>query len=168
MTEKTPPDTDECQHVSYHRPHWDENGKCSWVDIQLQHKLLNRYASQVLGAKDKILGIVHGVMPDTGSPAAYRRMKTGAGKEGIPGMILGDSAEKLMPVLAFAPGPLQLLPSPKYPSNWLKFEGGESYPNVDPFEEIYLRDDVWWRLYEPDILDKDKVTIQKMKNLMLS
>ncbi len=123
--------------------------------------LVARYASQVLGVKDKILGIVHGVMPDTGSPAAYRRMKTGAGKEGVPGMVLGDTAEKLMPVLAFAPGPLQLLPSPKYPSNWLKFEGGESYPKVDPFEEIYLRDDVWWRLYEPDILDKDQVTIRR-------
>jgi len=123
--------------------------------------LVARYASQVLGAKDKILGIVHGVIPDIGSPAAYRRMKTGAGKEGTAGLVLGKNAEELMSVLAFAPAPLQLLPSPKYPSNWLKFEGGESYPNVDPFEEIYLRDDVWWRLYEPDILDKDKVTIRK-------
>jgi len=123
--------------------------------------LVARYASQVLGAKDKILGIVHGVIPDTGSPAAYRRMKTGAGKEGVPGMVLGGTAEKLMPVLAFAPGPLQLLPSPKYPPNWLKIEGEESYPKTDPFEEIYLRNDVWWRLYEPDILDKDQVTIRK-------
>lgn len=123
--------------------------------------LIARYASQVLGAKDKILGIVHGVIPDIGSPTAYRRMKTGAGKEGIPGMVLGDTAEKLMPVLAFAPGPLQLLPSPKYPLNWLKFAGEESYPKSDPFEEIYLRNDVWWRLYEPDILDKDKITIRK-------
>ncbi|MBA0190210.1 hypothetical protein ABRP70_08245 [Pectobacterium odoriferum] len=122
--------------------------------------LVARYASQVLGAKDKILGIVHGVIPDIGSPAAYRRMKTGAGKEGIPGMVLGDTAEKLMSVLAFAPAPLQLLPSPKYPTNWLKIEGGESYPKEDPFEEIYLRNDVWWRLYEPDILDKDQITIK--------
>ncbi|MBG5919984.1 esterase/lipase family protein [Providencia stuartii] len=123
--------------------------------------LIARYASQVLGAKEKILGIVHGVIPDIGSPAAYRRMKTGAGKEGLPGLVLGKDAEKLMSVLAFAPAPLQLLPSPKYPTNWLKFESGESYPKVDPFEEIYLRNDVWWRLYEPDILDKDQVSIQK-------
>ncbi|HHR5900493.1 TPA: lipase family alpha/beta hydrolase [Providencia alcalifaciens] len=123
--------------------------------------LIARYASQVLGAKEKILGIVHGVIPDIGSPAAYRRMKTGAGKEGLPGLVLGKNAEKLMSVLAFAPAPLQLLPSPKYPTNWLKFESGESYPKVDPFEEIYLRNDVWWRLYEPDILDKDQVSIQK-------
>ncbi|MTC56755.1 MULTISPECIES: esterase/lipase family protein [Providencia] len=122
--------------------------------------LIARYASQVLGAKEKILGIVHGVIPDIGSPAAYRRMKTGAGKEGTAGLVLGKNAEELMSVLAFAPAPLQLLPSPKYPSNWLKFEEGESYPKVDPFEEIYLRNDVWWRLYEPDILDKDTITIQ--------
>ncbi|EMB3082760.1 hypothetical protein U8233_002759 [Providencia rettgeri] len=122
--------------------------------------LIARYASQVLGAKDKILGIIHGVIPDIGSPAAYRRMKTGAGKEGLPGLVLGKNAEELMSVLAFAPAPLQLLPSPKYPSNWLKFEGGESYPKIDPFEEIYLRNDVWWRLYESDILDKEMIVIQ--------
>jgi predicted alpha/beta hydrolase family esterase len=47
--------------------------------------LVARYASQVSGAKDKILGIVHGVIPDLGSPAAYRRMKVGAKQEGMAG-----------------------------------------------------------------------------------
>ncbi|EPL4466502.1 esterase/lipase family protein [Proteus mirabilis] len=104
--------------------------------------LIARYASQVLGAKDKILGIVHGVIPDIGSPAAYRRMKTGAHKEGIAGKVLGQNAEELMSVLAFAPAPLQLLPTAKYPSNWLEIEGEGSYPQIDPFDEIYLRNDV--------------------------
>lgn len=123
--------------------------------------LIARYASQVLGAKDKILGIVHGVIPDIGSPAAYRRMKTGAHKEGIAGKVLGQNAEELMSVLAFAPAPLQLLPTAKYPSNWLEIEGEGSYPKIDPFDEIYLRNDVWWRLYEPDILDKDPLIVSR-------
>lgn len=86
-------------------------------------------------------------------------MKTGAGKEGTAGLVLGKNAEELMPVLAFAPAPLQLLPSSKYSTNWLKFDNGESYPKKDPFEEIYLRNDVWWRLYEPDILDNEQAAI---------
>ncbi|MGO2337350.1 esterase/lipase family protein [Providencia sp.] len=119
------------------------------------------------GCQDKVLGVVHGVIPDLGSPAAYRRMKVGAAQEGIPGAVLGSTAEELMSVLAFAPAPLQLLPYPKYKSSWLIIEGGGSYPSIvdaatgkfDPFNEIYLRKDVWWQLYEPDILDKDITTI---------
>lgn len=119
------------------------------------------------GCQDKVLGVVHGVIPDLGSPAAYRRMKVGAAQEGIAGAVLGSTAEELMSVLAFAPAPLQLLPYPKYKSSWLTIEGGGSYPSIvdaatgkfDPFNEIYLRKDVWWQLYEPDILDKDITTI---------
>jgi len=48
MTEDNSPDTNECQHVSYHRPHWDENGKCHWNGIQLQHKSLNAKAKCIL------------------------------------------------------------------------------------------------------------------------
>lgn len=127
--------------------------------------LVARYASQVLGAKDKILGIVHGVIPDLGSPAAYRRMKVGAKQEGMAGAVLGNTAEELMPVLARAPAPLQLLPSAKYLSGapWLSVEGaGEDGSDVklpqggDPFGEIYLNKTLWYRLYESDIIDKDE------------
>ncbi|WP_407643554.1 esterase/lipase family protein, partial [Buttiauxella massiliensis] len=51
--------------------------------------LIARYASQYLGCQNKILGIVHGVIPDLGSPAAYRRMKIGAKQEGAAGIVLG-------------------------------------------------------------------------------
>ncbi|WP_297203294.1 acetyltransferase [uncultured Pluralibacter sp.] len=127
--------------------------------------LVARYASQVLGAKDKILGMVHGVIPDLGSPAAYRRMKVGARQEGMAGAVLGNSAKELMPVLARAPAPLQLLPSSKYLSGapWLIVEGaGEDGSDVklpkkrDPFGEIYLDRTLWYCLYEPNIIDKDK------------
>ncbi|HCU0181831.1 TPA: acetyltransferase [Enterobacter hormaechei] len=131
--------------------------------------LVARYASQVLGAKDKILGIVHGVIPDLGSPAAYRRMKVGARQEGMAGAVLGNTAEELMPVLARAPAPLQLLPSAKYLSGapWLSVEGaGENGSDVklpqagDPFGEIYLNKTLWYRLYESDIIDKDEAVSQ--------
>ncbi|WP_273758002.1 acetyltransferase [Pantoea ananatis] len=131
--------------------------------------LVARYASQVCGAKDKILGIVHGVIPDLGSPAAYRRMKVGAKQEGLAGAVLGNTAKELMPVLARAPAPLQLLPSAKYLSGapWLTVEGaGEDGSDVklpqarDPFSEIYLNKTLWYRLYESDIIDKDEAVSQ--------
>ena len=131
--------------------------------------LVARYASQVSGAKDKILGIVHGVIPDLGSPAAYRRMKVGAKQEGMAGAVLGNTAKELMPVLARAPAPLQLLPSAKYLSGapWLTVEGaGEDGSDVklpqtrDPFGEIYLNKTLWYILYESDIIDKDEAVSQ--------
>ncbi|MGQ4696165.1 lipase family alpha/beta hydrolase [Enterobacter asburiae] len=135
--------------------------------------LVARYASQVSGAKDKILGIVHGVIPDLGSPAAYRRMKVGAKQEGMAGAVLGNTAEELMPVLARAPAPLQLLPSAKYLAGapWLNVEGaGEDGCDVklpqtrDPFGEIYLNKTLWYRLYESDIIDKvEKIYSQNWK-----
>lgn len=131
--------------------------------------MVARYASQVCGAKDKILGIVHGVIPDLGSPAAYRRMKVGAKQEGLAGAVLGNTAKELMPVLARASAPLQLLPSAKYLSGspWLTVEGaGEDGSDVklpqarDPFSEIYLNKTLWYRLYESDIIEKDEAVSQ--------
>ncbi len=128
--------------------------------------LVARHASQVLGYQDKILGIVHGVIPDQGSPAAYRRMKVGAAQEGAAGLVMGKTAKELMPVLARAPAPLQLLPSARYfnGSPWLTVQSGDTDnrdlklpKNQDPFGEIYLNKTLWWRLYESDIIDKDEL-----------
>lgn len=135
--------------------------------------LVARYASQILGAQTKILGIVHGVIPDLGSPAAYRRKKVGAGQEGMAGTVLGKTAQELMPVLARAPAPLQLLPSAKYLGGapWLTVEGGNedgsdiALPQTrDPFGEIYLNETLWYRLYEADIIDKDAAVIESNWN----
>lgn len=135
--------------------------------------LVARYASQISGAQDKILGIVHGVIPDIGSPAAYRRMKVGAKQEGMAGAVLGNTAQELMPVLARAPAPLQLLPSAKYLGGapWLTVEGGnEDGTDIklpkrrDPFSEIYLNETLWCRLYEADIIDKDAAEIKRNWN----
>ncbi|EMW6875800.1 hypothetical protein P2E05_14305 [Providencia stuartii] len=136
--------------------------------------LVARYAmnptpeSTFEGCQNKVLGVVHGVIPDLGSPAAYRRMGTGASEEGYTaGRILGWSAKELMPVLAQSPAPLQLLPYPSYKSPWLFIPEEGNYPQTkdpqtgkfDPFKDIYLRNDVWWKLYRPDILDKDTTII---------
>ena len=74
--------------------------------------LVARQYSEKMNGRDTILGIVHGVMPDLGSPAAYRRMKTG--ERGVVGAVIGADAANLMPVLAQSPGPLQLLPGKAY------------------------------------------------------
>ena len=142
--------------------------------------LVSRYASELLATpcKDKILGIVHGVMPDLGSPTAYKMMKIG--EHAFPmSLVLGASATRLMSVLAQSPAPLQLLPSPKYNHGqpWMRIEKGSPdgvtdllLPQKgDPFKEIYLQDKVWWRMYESDILDKkeDKITTNFINYKML-
>lgn len=114
--------------------------------------LVARHYSENMGGQDNILGMVHGVMPDLGSPATYRRMKTG--ERGIVGAVIGRNAENLMPVLAQAPGPMQLLPGTAYGNGWLKIQDGRETqvkPLFDPYAEIYLNKTDWWRLYDAGI-----------------
>lgn len=80
---------------------------------------------------EKIAGVVHGVMPAFGAPAAYRRMACGtesASPDNGPldnlaaaalAMILGETTEKTTAVLATSPGALELLPNHLYPGPWL-------------------------------------------------
>jgi len=80
---------------------------------------------------DKIAGVIHGVMPALGAPAAYRRLACGTESESPdngPGdniaasklaVILGETTEKTTPVLATSPGALELLPNHLYPGPWL-------------------------------------------------
>ncbi|WIO41994.1 hypothetical protein P2G42_19115 [Klebsiella electrica] len=118
--------------------------------------LVARHYSENMNGRDNILGIVHGVMPDLGSPAAYRRMKTG--ERGIVGAVIGADAANLMPVLAQSPGPLQLLPGKAYGPGWLKINSGTesvNKPESDPYTEIYLNESDWWRLCEKELLLDD-------------
>jgi pimeloyl-ACP methyl ester carboxylesterase len=122
--------------------------------------LVARHYSENMNGKEKILGMVHGVMPDRGSPSAYRRMKTGE-RDRVLGEVIGSDAANMMPVLAQSPGPLQLLPGTAYGSGWLKIhsrDGTVSKPESDPYTEIYLNEHDWWRLCEKDLLldDTDK------------
>jgi pimeloyl-ACP methyl ester carboxylesterase len=79
----------------------------------------------------KIAGIIHGVMPAFGAPAAYRRMACGTessspdngplanAEASALASILGETTEKTTAVLATSPGALELLPNHRYPGPWL-------------------------------------------------
>lgn len=102
-----------------------------------------------------VLGVVHGVMPATGTPAAYKRMRAGT-DEGSFGVsvsakVLGNYGTEVTAVLANAQGGLELLPSRQYGNGWLQIyhndELLESLPaNNDPYGEIYLLEKGWYRL----------------------
>ncbi|WP_454764769.1 hypothetical protein [Cupriavidus campinensis] len=101
---------------------------------------------------DKVLGVSHGVMPATGAPATYKRMR--AGFEGIEQVILGGNAAEVVAVLAQAPGGLELLPTADYNDGkpWLKVrdkKGGKEFlalpVNGDPYGEIY-KSPAWYGL----------------------
>ncbi len=130
--------------------------------------LVARHYSEVLegGQRDKVLGIVHGVMPTTGAATAYKRVK--AGTEGIAGYVLGPDAATMTPVFAQSPGPLQLLPSTQYGRHWLKIRDGEHLVSMpvtdDPYGEIYTQRGKWWGLCNENLinpLDEDKKFVEK-------
>lgn len=126
--------------------------------------LVARHYSEVDGHRDSVLGIVHGVMPTTGSATAYKRVTTGS--EGAAGAVLGPDNATMTPVFAQAPGPLQLLPSVEYGMGWLKLRNGNeqvSLPVADPYQEIYLQRGKWWSLVNETLInptDVNKVCIE--------
>jgi pimeloyl-ACP methyl ester carboxylesterase len=123
---------------------------------------------------DKIAGVIHGVMPALGAPAAYRRMTCGTETQGVidkfAAMILGSSTYDTTPVLATSPGALELLPNHLYPGPWLHVSiaqpavarGGRErvvdylrLPNAtapNPYE-LYRNMRSWYRLVDPKLAD---------------
>ncbi len=106
------------------------------------------------GFKEKILGVIHGVQPVTGSPAAYWRMKAGFERPGTLGGVsagvLGPTAMEVTSILAHMPGGLQMLPTKHYRNNrgqakWLHVRDpqvpGQSVKSLpsggDPYASIY-------------------------------
>ncbi|SDV01212.1 esterase/lipase family protein [Pseudomonas vancouverensis] len=130
--------------------------------------LVARRCAQLPGMADKIAGVVHGVMPATGAPVAYRRCKVGMSDEDpIAGAVIGPSGQEVTAVFAQAPGALQLLPTQDYAPGWLRLiddQGASAMPRQpvkDPYEEIYLRRDRWWGLLREEWLapkDGDPIT----------
>jgi hypothetical protein len=116
--------------------------------------LVARHYSEVDGHRDSVLGIVHGVMPTTGSATAYKRVTSGT--EGAVGQALGPDNATMTPVFAQAPGPLQLLPSVEYGMGWLKLRNGKeqmSLPATDPYQEVYLQRGAWWSLINDKLIN---------------
>jgi len=112
---------------------------------------------------EKVLGIVHGVMPAIGAGAAYKRIRCGF--EGSPDdtvrKILGKTGAEVTAVLANAPGGLELLPSTDYGNGWLQvWHKGKmliSLPkNGDPYQEIYTARDKWYRLLREEWINPAK------------
>ncbi|PHV06024.1 hypothetical protein CSQ96_18360 [Janthinobacterium sp. BJB412] len=114
---------------------------------------------------DKVLGIVHGVMPALGAPVCYRRIACGT----EPGSfvankfaeIAGRTEAETTAVMATAAGPLELLPNNQYPKPWLHatFGAGEKdrVAHLDlPSGNVYdmYRDTTsWYRMIDPALAD---------------
>lgn len=109
---------------------------------------------------DKVLGIVHGVMPAMGAGAAYKRMRCGFEEPGrmslsvkasVTSKVLGNFGTEVTAVLANAPGGLELLPSQAYGNDWLRLiHKGKTLKSLpksgDPYEEIYKLRGKWYGL----------------------
>jgi pimeloyl-ACP methyl ester carboxylesterase len=154
--------------------HYRGKGKVCEKVLIVTHSmggLVARACAQMPGMADKILGIVHGVMPAIGAPATYKRIR--AGFEGVSQVILGRNAAECTAVMANAPGPLELLPTAQYRTrtqsgerHWLRAshtvkDGAGHVEEVDtllgerdPYEEIYLdNSDNWWKLVREELID---------------
>ena len=114
--------------------------------------------------QDKVLGIVHGVMPATGAGAAYKRMRCGFEDPGLASMsplvsvtakVLGNHGPEVTAVLGNAQGGLELLPSHAYGNDWLRLiHAGRTIKSLpktgDPYEEIYKLRGKWYSLLRED------------------
>jgi pimeloyl-ACP methyl ester carboxylesterase len=112
---------------------------------------------------DKVAGIVHGVMPAIGAPAAYKRIRAGFEDRGmvygavdsIGAKVAGNYGDEVTAVLANAEGGLQLLPTASYGNGWIRIrhKGNdlETWPKKnDPYNEIYKLQDKWYRLFRKE------------------
>lgn len=147
---------------------WPKPHACNQV-LMVTHSmggLVARRCSQLI--PDKILGIVHGVMPALGAAATYKRMK--AGFEGPASPILGSNETEATASISNAAGPLELLPQPNYNHSkpWLHFKSLSKNPNgeretqwlpaSDPYADIYEKDAkfTWYGLVNSDLIDPAK------------
>jgi len=124
--------------------------------------------------QDKVLGIVHGVMPAIGAPAAYKRMRAGFEDPGVIGgpsaieasigaKVAGSYGDEVTAVLANAQGGLQLLPTESYGNSWLRIRHNgrelETWPKRgDPFSEIYKLRGKWYALFRDDWINPSGMT----------
>lgn len=124
----------------------------------------------------QIAGIVHGVMPAFGAPVAYRRIACGTegsrferdiansiADDGF-ARIAGATAEMTTPVMAVAPGVIELLPNQFYPQGWLVVRAMRkvnnevqsrdllSLPKGNPYD-FYRDMESWYRMIDPALVD---------------
>jgi len=138
----------------------DDGYECEKV-ILITHSMGGLVARSIIHPEmgkipEKILGIIHGVMPAIGAGAAYKRMRCGV--EGsysgvsseITAGVLGDNSADVTAVLANAQGALELLPNQFYGNHWLELKRDgviiKSWPEKCPYEEIYKVRGKWFSL----------------------
>lgn len=125
--------------------------------------------------QDKVLGIVHGVMPAIGAPAAYKRMRAGFEDPGMmssklsaieasaSAKVIGNYGDEVTAVLANAPGGLQLLPTGSYGNGWLRIRHKgkdlDTWPkNGNPYDEIYKVQKKWYALFRQEWINPSQLT----------
>lgn len=123
---------------------------------------------------DEIVGVVHGVMPALGAPVCYRRIACGTETSSPSNYplankamskfadIAGRTAAETTPVMATAPGPLELLPNDRYPKPWLfasVMVRAARAPTdlmalpVGSAYDLYRDTSSWYRMIDPDLAD---------------
>lgn len=135
---------------------------------------------------DKILGVIHGVMPALGAPLAYRRLACGTEcdspvngkldnfKAGKFADIAGRRPEDTTPVMAVSAGALELLPNQLHPTPWLHVSVMQKQPSggrrtaandclhlpnesqPNPYD-LYRDMSSWYRLINPGLADPAKL-----------
>lgn len=165
------------QRISDVIAYW-RNRKCECQKVILVTHSMGGLVARACAKKipDRILGVIHGVMPALGAPAAYRRIACGTEswspsngdyantKAEFIADILGNRPDRTMAVMATAPGPLQLLPNHLYPQPWLHICLLNRVNNKDvprdlvhaplgnPYD-LYRDMKSWYRLVDPKLAD---------------
>jgi len=173
--------------------HYRSKGKTCEKVIVVTHSmggLVARACALEPGMAERILGIVHGVMPAIGAPATYKRFR--AGFESVEQVLLGRNAAECTAVMANAPGPLELLPTAQYKTksgqgarHWLRASYSEMTSqgkmqekevllgDGNPHMDIYLNNTKsWWKLIKEDLIDpagrEDREKAKKLgKNIVV-
>lgn len=106
---------------------------------------------QMGNLKNRVAGIVHGVMPAIGAAAGYRRFRCGFEGMGAASQVCGKTGKDVTAVLANAQGGLELLPSEAYGNGWLQAGTHDATllklpAKGDPYEEIYKVRGKWYQL----------------------
>ena len=132
------------------------------------------------GEDPDIAGVIHGVMPALGAPVAYRRIACGTEGGNFTNQLMdninaaafaeiaGETAAETTPVMALAPGVLQLLPNHLYPRPWLHIKTIRTVNQKDEVHDLlalpdenpydFYRDMTsWFRMIDPGLVDPAKL-----------
>lgn len=130
--------------------------------------LVARYCASLPDMKDRIAGIVHGVMPTNGAPVAYRRCKVGMRDESFgASLVIGTRGQDVTAVFAQSPGALELLPTDQYAPGWMRLlrSGSDAKepiarplpePGRSAYDSVYLERQRWWGLVNEAWLSPDQ------------